>query len=105
MDIRQVSNKRKIMSFGQTSSLYMEVAKNLKVPAGGSVVEFGCGPASVVPSLLEKLDEKPEIIGIDFSTQMISIANRKKEATTWKNVHFKCMDMYELAPRCFMWVA
>lgn len=111
MDIRQVSNKKKydlaascynviayIMSLGQASNLYKEVSVKLQVPEGGSIVEMGCGPGSVVPNLLEKLDENSKIIGIDFSSQMISIANRKKEANNWNNVHFKCMDMYEYVP-------
>lgn len=111
MDIRQVANKSKydvaassydviayIMSLGQAAKLYSEVARNLDIPPGGTVVELGCGPASVVPSLLKKIDESSEIIGIDFSSQMIGIANRKKEANGWKSVKFACMDMYDFTP-------
>lgn len=111
MDIRQVSNKKKydlaascydiiayMMSLGQASKLYKEVSKKLQVPKSGLVVELGCGPGSVVPSLLDVLDENCEITGIDFSSQMIAIANRKKETNGWHNVHFECMDMYEYAP-------
>ncbi len=92
MDIRQVANKSKydlaassydviafLMSLGQASRLYSEVSKNLDIPQGGTIVELGCGPASVVPSLLKTIDESTKIIGVDFSSQMIDIANRKKE--------------------------
>ncbi len=111
MDIRQVSNKKKydlaassynfiayIMSLGQASRLYEEVSIKLNVSEGASIVELGCGPGSVIPCLLNTLDEKSQITGIDFSSQMIAIANRKKEDNRWKNVHFECMDMYDFSP-------
>lgn len=111
MDIRQVANRNKydlaassydliafLLSLGQARKLYEEVAMNLEIPADGTVVEFGCGPASVVPSLLRAIDDSAKIIGIDFSRQMIAIANRKKEANSWHNVQFECMDMYDFSP-------
>lgn len=111
MDIRQVANKNKydlaassynfiayLMSLGQATRLYEEVANKVDLPAGGTLVELGCGPASVIPSILKKTDDSSEIIGIDFSSQMIEIANRKKENHGWHNVQFECMDMYEFSP-------
>ena len=111
MDVRQISNQRKydlaassydfiacLMSLGQASRLYGEVADCLNIPAGATIVELGCGPASVIPSLLNKIPEKAQIMGIDFSEQMIAIANRKKEQYQWSDVHFKCMDMYAFTP-------
>jgi ubiquinone/menaquinone biosynthesis C-methylase UbiE len=111
MDIRQVANRNKydlaassydciafLLSLGQARKIYEEVAKNLDIPTDGTVVELGCGPASVVPSLLQVIDDSAKIIGIDFSQQMIAIANRKKEANGWHNVQFACMDMYDFSP-------
>jgi len=111
MDIRQISNKKKydlassiydviayIMSLGQAKNLYKEIAKNISIPKAGTIVELGCGPASVIPSLLTKIDPLSQVIGIDFSCAMIDIANRKKDHNNWKNVEFKCMDMYEYIP-------
>jgi ubiquinone/menaquinone biosynthesis C-methylase UbiE len=111
MDIRQVANRNKydlaassydliafLLSLGQARKLYEEVAKNLDIPTDGTVVELGCGPATVVPSLLQVIDNSAQIIGIDFSEQMIAIANRKKEANGWHNVQFACMDMYDFLP-------
>ena len=112
MDIRQVANKNKydlaassydfiafLMSLGQVSRLYDEVANNLALPQGGTVVELGCGPASVVPSILRKYGESLEIIGVDFSSKMINLANRKKVKNGWRNVQFECMDMYAFSPK------
>ena len=111
MDIRQVANKNKydlaassydfiafLMSLGQATRLYDEVANKVDLPKGGTLVELGCGPASVIPSILKKIDDSSEIIGIDFSSQMIELANRKKENNGWHNVQFECMDMYEFSP-------
>lgn len=111
MDVRQISNQRKydlaassydfiayLMSLGQANRLYDELADRLTIPPDATIVELGCGPASVIPSLLKKVPSKTTVIGIDFSEQMIAIANRKKEQFQWSNVHFECMDMYEFAP-------
>lgn len=111
MDVRQISNQRKydlaassydliawLMSLGQASRLYGEVADCLNAPPGATIAELGCGPASVMPSLLKKAAADSRIIGIDFSEQMIAIANRKKDQYQWGNVQFECMDMYEFNP-------
>lgn len=110
-DIRQVANKDKydlaascydliafLMSLGQAPALYREVAARVALPAGGTLVELGCGPASVIPSILKRVDPTCEIIGIDFSSKMIDRANRKKASYGWPNVRFACMDMYEFSP-------
>ena len=62
------------------------------------MIELGCGPGSVVPSILRKYGESIEIVGIDFSRQMIDLANRKQASNGWRNVQFKCMDMYDFSP-------
>lgn len=110
MDIRQIANKNKydlaassydliafLMSLGQANRLYNEIANKVDVPKGGTLVELGCGPASVIPSILKKIDSSSNIIGIDFSSQMINLANRKKDSNNWHNVHFECMNMYEFS--------
>lgn len=108
MDYRQAANQRKydfaassydliacIMSLGQANKLYREIAANVAQEGPKSIVEFGCGPASVIPFLVEKTESATQITGVDFSAQMIEIANRKKEMNNWDNVEFLCMDMYE----------
>lgn len=111
MDVRQISNQKKydlaassydfiayLMSLGQANRLYGEVADCLTITPGSTIAELGCGPASVIPSLLQKAPANTTIVGIDFSEQMIAIANRKKEHYRWDNVHFKCTDMYAFTP-------
>jgi ubiquinone/menaquinone biosynthesis C-methylase UbiE len=111
MDVRQISNQGKydlaassydviayLMSLGQASRLYDEMAACLKVPTGATIVEFGCGPASVMPSLLRHIPSDTTIIGIDFSERMIAIANRKKRQHQWDGVRFECADFYAFSP-------
>lgn len=108
MDYRQAANESKydlaasgydliafVMSLGQARKVYAKVADKIDTKAISTIVEFGCGPASVVPSIVERVDGMTKVIGVDFSSKMIEIANRKKEAANWKNVEFECMDMYD----------
>ena len=109
MDYRQAANERKydfaassydliafVMSLGQASKIYRKVAEKINKQKTKSIVELGCGPASVIPDLVEQVDSSTQIIGVDFSAKMIEIANRKKEINNWENVEFECMDMYDL---------
>ena len=108
MDFRQISNQKKydfaassydlisfVLSLGQANKIYREVADNLDIQDSKTIVELGCGPASVIPFLIEKTNNSTQIIGVDFSEQMIEAANHKKEINNWGNVEFKCMDMYD----------
>lgn len=108
MDFRQAANQKKydfaassydviafVLSLGQANKIYREVASNLDINAPSIIVELGCGPASVIPFLTERTGNSSQIIGIDFSEQMIEIANRKKKINSWDNVDFECMDMYD----------
>ncbi len=108
MNLRQTANRTKydlaasiydviafMMSLGQAQRIYREVARTLDIGSGATVVEFGCGPASVVPYLLERVDRSSHIIGVDFSEEMIRLANRKKSANGWENVEFQCLDMHD----------
>lgn len=108
MDYRQAANERKydfaassydfiafIMSLGQANKIYRKVADKIDQKASKSIVELGCGPASVIPSIVKNADNSVQIIGVDFSAKMIEIANRKKQINNWENVEFECMDMYE----------
>lgn len=82
MDVRQISNQKKydlaassydfiacLMSLGQANRLYDELADCFDLPPDATIVELGCGPASVIPSLLKKIPSKTAVIGIDFSEQ------------------------------------
>lgn len=108
MDYRQAANEKKydfaastydtiayILSLGQAHKIYQKIAFKIDNNTSKNIVELGCGPASVMPYIVEHVDKSSQITGVDFSSKMIEIADRKKENNNWSNVEFKCMDMYE----------
>lgn len=108
MDLRQTANQQKYdltasiydsiaftMSLGQIKRIYQKVASPITSLRDATIIELGCGPASVTPYLLSSAHESSKIIGIDFSEKMIEIANQKKIYNGWDNVEFECMDMYD----------
>ena len=110
MDCRQAANESKydfaassydmiayILSLGQIQKIYDKIAYKIDAKNSKNIVEFGCGPASVIPYIIERADVSAKVIGVDFSTKMIEMANRKKVYNNWRNVEFKCMDMYEFS--------
>ena len=108
MDYRQAANEQKydfaasiydtiafILSLGQANKIYRKIADKIDINSSRKIVELGCGPASVMPYIVEYTRKSTQIVGVDFSSKMIEIANRKKENNNWINVEFECMDMYE----------
>ena len=47
------------------------------MPAGGNIVEVGCGPATVTPYLRAELGEHVAITGIDLAGEMIVLARQR----------------------------
>ncbi len=108
MDFRQAANEQKydfaasiydtiafILSLGQANKIYRKIAEKIDINSSRKIVELGCGPASVMPYIVAYTRKSTQIVGVDFSSKMIEIANRKKENNNWSNVEFECMDMYE----------
>lgn len=58
------------------------------------IVEIGCGPGEITFSLAPKCKK---IIGTDISPDMISVANKKKSQSDFKNVIFQVEDAYNLS--------
>ena len=107
MDVRQTANQQKydftasvydiiafLMSLGQVKRIYHEVAQALD-HASTTIVELGCGPASVTPYLLETVGSSSQIIRIGFSKKNKKNGNQKKVKNGWENVEFECMDIYD----------
>lgn len=95
MDYRQAANVQKydfaastydaiayILSLGQAHKIYKKIANKIDINTSKSIVELGCGPASVMPYIIECIGESSQITGIDFSSKMIEIAKEKKKITT-----------------------
>lgn len=58
----------------------------LKLPAGGTVVEIGCGTGLNFALLQEKVGPLGRIIGVDLSPEMLTQAQKRVERNGWTNV-------------------
>ncbi len=83
---------------GRIDRLYTAVAEALDPLPGGTLVELGCGPATVTPHLLAKLGASGTLIGVDLAEAMVAEARRKAERLGWRNVRFECADALHYSP-------
>ena len=88
----------RLASLGQVDRLYRAIADALDPLPGGTLVEFGCGPATLTPYLVPKVGSAATIIGIDIAEKMIGRARRKAERLGWHNVRFERGDALDYAP-------
>lgn len=85
-------------SAGRITRLYQAIAAELDVPRDGLVVELGCGPATVTPTLLAALGDSGRVIGVDLAPAMIERARRRAREEGWARVHFECADARHWSP-------
>ena len=89
----------RVASLGTISGHYRAVAAALDVPADGSVVEIGCGPATVTPHIRAAVGDGVRITGVDLSSQMIALARERAEREGWKNVTYEQSDVTVWRPQ------
>jgi demethylmenaquinone methyltransferase/2-methoxy-6-polyprenyl-1,4-benzoquinol methylase len=82
-------------SFGQLERFYRAVAAELDARPGGTLLDLGCGPGTLVPHLLAKAGR---IIGVDVSDAMIERARARARREGWRNVELERCDAREFAP-------
>ena len=68
-------------------------ASNLK--PGDSVIVFCCGTGNDFPHILDRIGDSGQILGIDFSPQMLSKATDKIHREGWHNVELVEADATE----------
>ena len=59
----------------------------LRLDAGDTVVEMGCGTGANLDYLRERVGPDGTVIGIDLTPGMLSRAHRRVERRGWRNVH------------------
>jgi len=64
-----------------------ELLDKLKLKKGDKVLLIACGTGISFKSILEKIGETGKIVGIDNSTKMLDIANKKISSNSWKNIN------------------
>ncbi len=62
---------------------------------GDRVLVFCCGTGLDFPHILSKIGEEGEIVGVDFSTEMLKKAKGKIEKESWKNIKLIQADITE----------
>ena len=75
-------------SFGAIHRLYRALARELDVADASTLIEFGCGPATLTPHLLERLGPKGRYVGVDLSSEMIAQARKWAEDHGAENAEF-----------------
>src|SRR5450432_3300499 len=60
----------------------LETIRQLDLSGGESVLDIGCGPGYLCESMAEIVGHHGAVVGIDISTDLIALCNRRK-ASTW----------------------
>jgi SAM-dependent methyltransferase len=65
-----------------------EVAvSRLCLAPGSRVLDMGCGTGASFPFLVQAVGPAGEVVGVDISTDLASIAQKRTDEAGWNNVH------------------
>jgi SAM-dependent methyltransferase len=65
-----------------------EVAvSRLCLEPGSRVLDLGCGTGASFPFLVQAVGSEGEVVGVDISRDLASIAQKRTDEAGWKNVH------------------
>jgi demethylmenaquinone methyltransferase/2-methoxy-6-polyprenyl-1,4-benzoquinol methylase len=85
-------------SLGLIPRLQRALAEEVDVIPGGTLVELGCGPATVTPHLLQRVGPEGTVIGVDIADKMIARARQQAERADWRNARFERSDALDYTP-------
>jgi ubiquinone/menaquinone biosynthesis C-methylase UbiE len=68
-------------------SLRAAVIDRLALKPGDTVVEMGCGTGANFPLLRQQVGPQGQVIGVDVSTGVLSVATDRIKRNGWANVH------------------
>lgn len=77
-----------IISFQRHKSWRKDVMKRMAVSEGSRALDVCCGTGDWALSLSEEVGSSGEVIGLDFSKNMLSVAEEKKQTLHANNVKF-----------------
>jgi SAM-dependent methyltransferase len=80
---------------GIMTSIQLEVYKASATYMFGDVVDCGCGTAKLAPFLVDKIDIR-SYTGIDFSPEMVEIAQRNLDFYAHPNFKVKCKKIEDI---------
>ncbi|GEN31813.1 demethylmenaquinone methyltransferase/2-methoxy-6-polyprenyl-1,4-benzoquinol methylase [Cerasibacillus quisquiliarum] len=85
-----------IISFQRHKSWRKDVMKRMKVKPGSTALDVCCGTGDWSLALAEATGSQGEVIGLDFSQNMLSVAKQKKAETNLEHltyIHGNAMDL------------
>lgn len=85
-----------IISFQRHKSWRKDVMKRMKVREGAKALDVCCGTGDWTISLAHKVGDSGEVIGLDFSENMLSVAKEKVQEENLSNVkliHGNAMEL------------
>jgi demethylmenaquinone methyltransferase/2-methoxy-6-polyprenyl-1,4-benzoquinol methylase len=68
-------------------SLRQKAVQLLQLRHGDRVLDAGCGPGGSFAYLLDKVGTEGEVVGIEISPAMTTLANKRIQNNGWRNVH------------------
>ena len=75
---------------------YRKKAVNyLSLKGGDVVIDLGCGTGLCFPLIMEKIGSNGKLIGVDISSEMLSVAEDKVKSAGWANVELVHSDIEE----------
>lgn len=75
---------------------YRKKAVNyLALKEGDVVIDLGCGTGLCFPLIMEKIGSNGKLIGVDISSEMLSVAEAKVKSAGWVNVELIHSDIEE----------
>lgn len=77
-----------IISFQRHKPWRKDVMKKMAVRKGSQALDVCCGTGDWSLSLSEEVGPSGEVIGLDFSENMLSVAKEKQEVSGLKNINF-----------------
>ncbi|WP_047985312.1 demethylmenaquinone methyltransferase [Ornithinibacillus californiensis] len=85
-----------IISFQRHKAWRKDVMKQMKVPDGASALDVCCGTGDWSISLAEAVGSTGNVVGLDFSKNMLSVAHEKNKELQYEQldfVHGNAMDL------------
>lgn len=74
-----------------------KAVNHLALKAGDFVIDLGCGTGLCFPLLIEKIGPGGKLVGVDISSEMLSVAENKVKLADWNNVQLFHSDIEEFA--------
>ena len=84
----KIYHMNSIISFKRHLKWRKDVMSRMNVLEGSKALDVCCGTGDWSFSLAEAVGESGEVIGLDFSQNMLSVAKKRNEEASYKNVSF-----------------